>query len=83
VEGYYGGDDITLYLKKSEIDEGHAIVKDIYSEHRIPPKLQNSKYVFLSDVNAKKEFEKRYPTKILYENSKWSILQIGSDKTKN
>jgi len=82
VEGFYGGQDVTLHLDRKEIDQRQALVKKIYGEFIIPDQLQNSKYLFLATVETSDAFAKRYATEILFKNAQWCVVRINQKAPK-
>ena len=81
LEGYDFG-SIVKYVGISEIDRRKAVLKHIRTNYTVPEGMQNSRYIFLVDTKTRNELQKKYPTTLLYDNDKWSVLQIGANNSK-
>lgn len=82
IEGYeFAGlakEGLVRYVGSSEIKTKREIIKEIYTDHRVPEEMQNNKYVYLIDAKAGTELAKNYSTKTLFGNSTWSVLHVAS-----
>ena len=82
IEGYeFAGiakEGLVRYVGSSGINAKREIIKEIYTDHRVPEEMQNNKYVYLVDVKAGTELKKNYSTKTLFGNSTWSVLHVAA-----
>lgn len=81
LEGYDFG-SIVKYVGISEINRRKAVLRHIRTNYTVPEGMQNNRYVFLVNTGTRNELQKKYPTTLLYDNDKWSVLQIGANNSK-
>lgn len=82
IEGYeFAGlakEGLVRYVGSSGINTKKEIIKEIYTNYRVPEEMQNNRYLFLADAKTRTELEKEYSTKILFGNDTWNVIQIVS-----
>jgi hypothetical protein len=70
----FGG--IRKYIGSAEIERRLETIKDIYENYRVPSELMNTKYYYLVNEDTRKGLETNHPTKVLYDNNEWCVLQF-------